>query len=203
MMGYAWTNLSAAPVGDANGYLIAVDMKVGAYTLDATAPTFGARHVTCTRTRDGVGGTEDTGGTLDLVGRDASGATITETLTVGANITLVTSTKFFAHLDGATGVGWEVDAGAGKDHLEIGWDAECAVATGSGVFHGLFINATANGAIVVADARGTIATIPANAAVGFWGPYDVNYSGFLRIEPAAASNITVMHTGSMPGTYLM
>jgi hypothetical protein len=202
-MGYNWTNIAAAPVGDANGYLISVDMKVGAYVLDATAPTFGARHVTCTRTRDGAGGTEDTGGTIDLVGRDAAGTQITETLTVGANITLVTSTQFFASLISATGVGWVVDAGAGKDHLEIGWDAECAVATGGGVFHGIYINTAANGAIVIADSRGTIATIPANAAAGFYGPYDVNYSGFLRVEPAAASNITVMHTGSRPTVYAM
>jgi hypothetical protein len=198
-MGYNWTSITAAPAGDANGFLQSVDMKQGDYTLDATAPTFGARHVTLTRT---VVDAADTPGTVVIVGEGVGGETITETLTPGAHTVVVTGTKFFRKLTSATGVAWVI-GGTDEDTLEIGWDNVNAVASGSGVFHGLFINATANGAIVVADSRGTIATIPANAAVGFWGPYDVNYSGFLRVEPAAASNITVMHSGSMPGTYSM
>jgi len=201
-MGYNWTNITAAPVGDADGFLTAVDMKIGtAYTLDATAPTFGARHVTCTRTRDGAGGTDDTPGTLVLIGKDLAGSTITETLTVGANTVLVTGTKFFASLTSATSVGWVVDVGAGKDHLEVGWDAECAVATGSGVLHGIVINTTAAGIISIFDANGAIAVLPASVADGTFYAYDVNYSGYLRVEPAAASDITILHTGSLPSSY--
>jgi hypothetical protein len=40
-------------------------------------------------------------------------------------------------------------------------------------------------------------------AEGFQGPYDVNWSGYLRVEPAAASDITVLHSGSLPSTYAM
>jgi hypothetical protein len=191
---YTYTHISAAPVGDANGYLASTDMKVGAYTLLTHTPTFGARHVTCTRT---VAGDADTPGTLVLVGKDLAGQTITETLTVGANSIVVTSTKFFAYLTSATGAGWVVDVGTTtKDTLEIGWDDMNAVAVGGGTLHGITINTTAAGAIVVADARDTIATIPASVADGTFYEYDIEYSGYLRVEPVAASDITVIHTPS-------
>ena len=198
-MGYSWTHIAAAPVGDANGFLISVNMKATAYTLDATVPTFGARHVTCTRAV--VGAADVTTGGLVLVGKDLAGSVITETLAVGANGVLVTGTKFFASLTSARTAGWVVDTGA--DTLEIGWDAECAVATGNGTLHGIVINTTAAGIITVADARGTIAVIPVSVAVGTFYEYDANFSGYLRVEPAAASDITVIHSGSMPSTYAM
>ena len=72
-MGYSHSHISAAPVADANGYITSVDMKVGAYTLAVAAPTFGARHVTCTRT---VVDTADTAGTIVVVGDVNPGAQI-------------------------------------------------------------------------------------------------------------------------------
>jgi hypothetical protein len=201
-MGHPWTNISAAPVGDANGYLISVAMKNGAYVLDATAPTFGARHVTCTRTRNAAGGSEDTPGTLTIVGKDPAGQTITEVLIPGAHTVVVTGTKLFASIISATGAAWARDAGAGsEDTLEIGWDNVNVVAVGNGTLHGIVINTTAAGAITVADASGTIAVIPSNVAVGTFYEYDVAFTGYLRVEPAAASNITVIHSGSMPSAY--
>jgi hypothetical protein len=197
-MGYTHSHIAAAPVGVADGFLLAVDMKVGAYVLDATVPTFGARRVTCTRTRDGLAGTEDTPGTIDLVGKDLAGSVITETLTPGAHTIVVTGTKFFASLTSATGVAWVVDAGAGKDHIIIGWDAQCAVATGAGVLHGIQINTTAAGIITIADSSGTIAVLPVSVAVGTFYLWDANWSGYLRVEPAAASDITILHSGSLP-----
>jgi hypothetical protein len=195
-MSYAHTNIAAAPVGDANGFLESTNMKVGDYTLLLTAPTFGARHVTCTRT---VVGNADTPGTLILTGRDLSGQTITEMLVVGAHTIVVTSTKLLAHLDKATGAGWVVDVGTTTpDTLEIGWDNVNAVMTSGGTLHAIVINATAAGAITVADAAGTIATIPSNVAVGTFYLYDAQVAGYLRVEPAAASNITILHSGSMP-----
>jgi hypothetical protein len=199
-MAYSYTNISAAPVGDANGYLASTDMKVGAYTLIANVPTFGARHVTCTRT---ITDTADTAGTLVLVGKDLSGQTITETLTVGANSIVVSSSKYFAYLTSATGAGWVVDAvESTKDKLEIGWDEYNVVATGPGVLHAIVVNTTAAGSITVADAGGTIAVLKSNIAEGTY-VYDVAFSGYLRIEPVAASNITVLHSGSRPLTYAM
>ena len=200
-MGYSWTNIAAAPVGDADGYLHSVNMKAAAYTLTHTTPTFGARHVTCTRA---VVGNIDTpaGLSLVVVGTDLAGSVITETLTVGAHTILVTGTQFFASLTSARTAGWVVDAGTTTpDTLEIGFDAECAIATGSGVLHGIVINTTAAGIITVLDANGSIAVLPASVADGTFYEYDVNYSGYLRVEPAAASNITVMHSGSRPSTY--
>ncbi len=199
-MGYARTNISAAPAGDANGYLTSVDMKVGAYTLDVNVPTFGARHVTCTRT---VVNTADTPGTLVLVGTDPSGQTITETLVVGANSIVVPSTQFFASLTSATGVGWVIDASEGTaDTIEIGWAAENAVAVGSGTLHAIVVNTTAAGAVAVSDQLGAIATLKASIAEGVY-EYECNWSGYLRVEPVAASNITVIHSGSLPGAYAM
>ena len=196
-MGYNWTNIAAAPVGHADGYLNSVNMKAAAYTLDLTTPTFGARHVTCTRTV--VGAADNVTGGLVLVGTDLAGSVITETLAVGAHTVLVTGTKFFKTLTSARTAGWVVDTGA--DTFIIGWDAECAVATGSGVLHGIVINTTAAGIISIFDANGAIAVIPASVADGTFYEYDVNYSGFLRVEPAAASDITILHTGSLPSSY--
>jgi hypothetical protein len=203
-MGYQHTHIAAAPVSDADGYLHAVNMKVGAYVLDHTSPglTGQARHVTCTRTRDGGVGTEDAPGTIVIVGKDLAGSTITETLTPGAHTVVVTGTKFFASITSATGVDWVIDAPAGEDHLEIGFDAECAVATGSGTLHAIAVNTTAAGIITIADAGGTIAVLAASITEGLY-EFDVNYSGFLRVEPAAASDITILHSGSLPSSYSM
>lgn len=195
-MGWARTVISAAPAAVANGYVVSVAMKVGAYTLAATAPTFGARHVTLART---VVVEADTPGTVVIVGTDLSGQTITETMTPGANGVTVTSTLFFATITSITGVGWV--SGGTPDTIVFGWDALNAVATGSGVLHGVIVNTTAAGAITFTDAGGFITSLKTSIAEGFYGPFDVNYSGFLRVEPAAASNITVLHSGSLPQTY--
>ncbi len=199
-MGSPWTHISAAPTADDDGFVVAVDMKVGAYTLAATAAPSGARRVTCKRTV--VTLTADTPGTIVLVGKDLAGQTITETLIPGADGVTVTSTKFFAVLSSATGAGWVIDGVEGdEDQIIIGWTAQMAVATGQGTLRGVVVNTTANGAITVADASGTIAVIKASVAEGFIGPYDLGWSGFLSVTPAAASDITVIHSGSLPSSY--
>jgi hypothetical protein len=200
-MGYNWTNIAAAPVGHADGYVVSANMKTAAYTLAVAVPTFGARHVTCTRTV--VGDIDKPAGIdLVLVGKDLAGSVITETLAVGAHSVLVTGTKFFASLTSARTVGWVVDVGTSTpDTIVVGWDAQCAVATGSGTLRGIVINTTAAGIISVFDANGSIAVIPASVADGTFYEYDVNFSGYLRVEPAAASDITILHSGSQPSTY--
>jgi hypothetical protein len=197
-MGYPRTTITAAPTAVTNGYVTSVAMKVGDYTLAANVPAYGARHVTMIRT---VVGGADTPGTVLVTGRDPSGQTISETMTPGANGVTVTSTKFFSYVASVTGTGWET--ATGDDTIVFGWDAQNAVATGQGVFHGIVVNTTAAGTITVSDAAGTIAVLPSNVAVGFYGPYDANFAGFLRVETAAASNITVLHSGSMPSTYAL
>jgi len=193
------TNIAAAPTADDDGYVVSVNMKVGAYTLAASSPPAGARKVTLKRT---AVGTADTPGTVALVGRDLSGQTITETLIPGATGVTVTSTKFFAAITSITGAGWVIDGvEATEDTIIVGWGAQMAIATGSGTLHGVMVNTTAAGAVVIADASGTIATLKASIAEGYYGPYDVSWSGFLSVTPAAASDVTVIHSGSMPESY--
>jgi len=199
-MGYGYATIAAAPAASANGYKTSVDMANGAYALDALVPTFGARHVTMTRT---VVNAADTPGTITVVGKSPSGEVITEVITPGAHGVLVTGTKFFASLVSATQAGWVLGAAA-ADTIVIGWDAQNAVTAGSGTLHAIVINTTAAGAITVADSKGIIATIPSNVAVGTFYEYDVEFSGYLRVEPAAASNITVIFSPSGSGlTYAM
>lgn len=194
-----YTNLAAATVASANGYVTSVAMKVGAYALAATAPTSGARHVTCTRT---VVVAADTPGTIVVVGKGLSGQTITETLTPGAHTILVTGTKWFSSITSITGVGWVISGAGDADTIVVGWDAQQAVATTGGHLVGLTVNTTAAGTITLTDARGAIAVLPNSVAVGQY-LYDLDYSGFLRVELTAASNITIVHSGSMPQTYAM
>jgi len=199
-MGYDWTNVTGAVAGDANGYKTSVNMADGAYALDATAPTFGCRHVTMTRT---VVNVADTPGTITLVGTGINGRAQTEVMIPGAHTVVVTSTKFFKTLVSATQAGWVIGAAA-ADTLEIGWDNVNAVAVGQGTLHSITINVAGATAIYVADARGKIANIPANQAAGSVFAWDVNYSGHLEVSPgAAASDVTVTHTGSMPTSYSM
>jgi hypothetical protein len=196
-MGFQPTAISAAPAASANGYVVSVAMKNGSYTLAATKPTFGARHVTLVRTFVSTG---DTPGIVTVTGTDPSGQVITEVIIPGASGVTVTGTKFFASVSDITGSGWV--SAAGDDTIVVGWDALNAVATGAGVLHGISVNTTAAGTITVTDATGQLLQLPASVAVGQY-LYDINWSGFLRVEPAAASNITVEHTGSLPQTYAM
>ena len=105
---------------DVGWYVASVDMKVGAYTLAKTAPDVGARNVTVTQT---AVDTEDTNGTIVVVGKDLAGNTITETLTPNAGET-VAGTKAFAEITSITGVGWAVDGSEGtKDKITVGFGA--------------------------------------------------------------------------------
>lgn len=190
----AYTYISAAPVASANGYVTSVAMKVGAYTLAATAPTSGARRVTCTRT---VVGGADTPGTITVVGKDLSGQTITETLTPGAHTILVTGTLFFASITSITGAGWVT--ATGDDTIVVGWDATLAVATGAGKLYGIVLTETAAGIITIYDSTRTIAVLKASIAERTYEfPGGVDWTGYLRVDPAAASKLTVVHSGSQP-----
>lgn len=198
-----YTHLDAALVGDADRFVTSVDMKVGAYTLAAaTMPTAGtARLVNCCRT---VVGNADTPGTLVVVGKNLAGQTITETLTVGAHGVTVTGTKWFASITSITGAGWVIDPGTTtKDTIVVGVDGNyLIVAEGSGTLAGLTVNTTAAGSITLADSKGTIGVLPANVAVGQY-LYGCTYSGYLRVELVAASDVTVVHTPSTALDYAM
>jgi len=105
---------------DVDWYVASVDMKVGAYTLAHTAPDVGARNVTVTQTATD---TEDTNGTIVIVGTDLAGNAITETLTPNAGAT-VAGAKAFATITSITGAGWAVDGVEGtKDKITVGFGA--------------------------------------------------------------------------------
>lgn len=187
-----WTNIAAAPTADDNGYVTTADMKVGAYTLAATVPTYGARRVTAIRT---VVVVADTPGTVVVVGKDLANQTITETLIPGAHTVTVTGTRFFKSITSITGVGWVSDGT--PDTIIFGWNAQNAVVTGEGLLHAVVVNTTAAGAITLTDARGAIGVLKASIAEGHY-VYDLAFAGYLRVETAAASDITVIHTPTMP-----
>jgi hypothetical protein len=192
-----YTNLSAANAADADRFLLSVDMKVGAYVLDQTTiGTQGARHVTVTRT---VVEAADTPGTIVLVGRDLSGQTISETVAVGGDGIAVPTVKWFASLISATGVGW-VTAGA-ADTITIGYGADILVLGGVGRLHAIVVNTTAAATIVLADAKGTIATLKASIAEGTY-VYDVDVSD-LTADLNGASDVTIIHGPSLPQAYAL
>jgi hypothetical protein len=199
-MGYNWTNLTGAVAGDANGYLETTTMANGAYTLIANPPTaLTGRHVTVTRT---VINAADTPGTITLVGIGPEGPQ-TEVIVPGAHNVVVTSTKFFSSLVSATQASWALGA-ATADTIVIGWDNVNVVAVGSGTLHSVTINTAGAAAIYIGDSRGKIASIPSNQAAGTHYLYDINWSGFLEVDPGTAlSDITVAHSGSMPSSYAM
>jgi hypothetical protein len=202
-MGYGRTTLNGIQpaVADVNRFVLSTDMKRTAYTIEATnampeANT--ARHVTITVTFDGAA---DTTASVLVTGTNLAGQVISETLTPSAvDATTVEGTKWFRTVTAAISASWVI-AGAAADHLEVGCGANAIIAEGNGTLHGIQINTTANGVITVSDANGTIAVLPVNVAVGTFYQWDVSWSTWLRVVMAAASDITVMHSGSQLQSY--
>jgi len=203
-MGYTWTHLSAiTAAADPNRFLEVANgaMKNAAYTLTATLtmPEAGtARQLTLTHVTVAAG--TDTLGTVTVVGKNLAGETITEVITPVAD-SLVAGTKWFKSVTTVTGAGWT--AVGGTDTIVIGCGATAIVAeASSGTVHGIAVNTTAAGAITVADASGTIASLVLSIAEGMY-PLDARFSGYLAVTLAGSSDITVLHSGSMPATYAM
>jgi hypothetical protein len=204
-MGYDRTNLSGIQpaVADVDRFVVSTHMVVGTYGAPANAAmpeSNTARKVTITRTFDGAA---DVAGTITVTGTNLLGQTITEILTPSAvDATLVTGTKWFKTVTAVSGTGtpgWSIVAG--NDTITVGCAADAIIAEGSGVLHGIQINTTAAGAITVSDASGTIAVLPAAVAEGTFYEWDVNWTGWLRVVMVAASNVTVLHSGSRPSSY--
>lgn len=107
--------LGSPVVADVDRIVTSVDMKVGAYTIAAQPDV--PRNITVTQT---AGATEDTNGTIVIVGTDINGTAITETLTPNAGAT-VAGAKAFKTVTSVTGVGWVVDGVEGtKDTVTVG-----------------------------------------------------------------------------------
>jgi hypothetical protein len=202
-MGYQHSHIAAVPVADVDRFVVSTHMVVGTYgaPANATMPTVGARHVTIKRTFDGAA---DVAGTITVTGTDMTGQVISEILTPSAvDATLVTGTKWFVTVTAVSGTGtpgWSI--AEGNDTIEVGCDASHVVAVGAGHLESIIVNATAAGAVTVADASGTIAVLKASIAEGVY-PFRCNWSGYLSVLPADASDLTIVHSGSLPSSYSM
>jgi hypothetical protein len=201
MMGYPHSHLSGITAGaDVDRFLAATDMKRGAYgaPLVAGMPEAGtARHVTITLTR--VNAVDAPLGTVTIAGTDLRGKVISEVITPLDNAT-ATGTLWFRTVTAQTGGNTWVTAG-GADQIEIGCGAAVIIAEAAiGTIHGIAVNTTAAGAITVADAGGTIAVLAASIVEDFY-PLDATFGGYLSVTLVAASDITVLHSGSMPSVY--
>jgi hypothetical protein len=189
--------LSAANPAVTNRFVTSTNMKVGAYTVaNATMPTTpGARRVTVTHTA--VTG-NDTLGTITVTGTDLRGAVITDVITPLAG-TVATSTKFFVTVTDVVGAGWVINTG--NDTIVVGAEAGSTVLDGGGTLHAVVVNTTAAGAVTLADSSGAFAVLKSSIAEGHYR-YDVGV-GVLRVTLAAASDVTIIYSGSIPQTYAL
>jgi hypothetical protein len=194
-----FTNISASTAAVANRFVVSVNMKVGAYTLANASPVWqGGCLVTVTHTE--VGGGVDTLGTIVVVGTDPSGQTVTDTI-VPLNGTVATGVTIFRTITSVTGVGWVI--GVGNDTIVVGCAAGSYVTCCSGQLFAIVVNTTAAAAVVVSDARGTIATLKSSIAEGDFqfGANGVNFAGYLKVATTSTNDITVIHSESRPKIY--
>jgi hypothetical protein len=187
-----YTGIAAATAAVANRYVVSTNMKVGAYTLANTTPTWqGAGLVTVTHT---TVVTTDTLGTIVVVGVDLAGQTRTDTITPVADST-ATGVIPFRTITSITGAGWVI-AGS-NDTLTVGVAAGAVVCGSPGTLYAIVVNATAASTVVLSDASRTIATLKASIAEGdyIYGP-GIEFAGFLKVVLNGASDITVVHTST-------
>lgn len=198
MRGTTSTRLSAATAAVTNRFVTSTNMKVGAYTVanSGAMPAAGARRITVAQT---VATGADTSGTVTVVGKDLSGQTITEVITPVGD-TPVTGSLWFASVTSVTGAGWVITGG--NDTIIVGCTGPAIVAQGGGVLHAVVVNTTAAGAITIADSSGTLAVLKSSIAEHTY-VYDIPYSGYLSVNLAAASDVTIVHTPTIPSSYAM
>ncbi len=197
---YKSTNIAATTATVANRIVAVANMKVGTYTIANGGVAVWAGGFKLTLTHAEVGGGVDTLGTVAFVGKDLHGNALTETLTPVAD-SVVTGTKVFKSITSATGAGWVI--GTGNDTISVGVAAGSYAAFGGGLLHSVTMNNTVAAAVVISDAAGTIATIPASQAAGTSYIYDLPWSGFLKIATTSTNDVTAVHSPGVPSTYAM
>lgn len=194
-MGFGYTPIAASTAAVANRFVTSTTMRVGTYTLANSTPTWaGGCLVTVTHTT--ATGT-DTLGTIEVVGIGLDQQAQSETITPLAD-TVATGLKVFRSITSITGVGW-VQQGGVTDTIVMGVAAGNYVVGSSGTLRGIAVNSTAAATVVIADKRGTIATLAASIANGFYA-FDVDFSGWLRVATTSTNDITVVHSGTLPST---
>ena len=192
MSGYMYTYINASTAAVTNRFVASTNMANGTYTIANATPAFsGAVLLTLTHTT--VAGA-DTLGTVTVVGTDLNGQAITEVLTPSAGTT-VTGTKFFRTVTSATQAGWVLNTTA--DTIVIGHAAGAYVMTSGGELGSVIVNTTAAAAVVLSDARGTIASLKSSIVEATYD-YDVMVSGYLKVSTTSTNDLTIAHTPSVP-----
>ena len=195
------TNTAATTAAVANRFVASTNMKVGAYTVaNGGVPVWsGGCLVTVTHAQ--VGGVTDTLGTIEVVGKDLAGQTISETITP-ADGTVATGSKIFRSITSVTGVGWVIDTG--NDTLTVGCAAGSYAAGSGGSIQGVLVNNAVAASVTISDSAGTIMVIPASQAAGsFYNLGGGNFSGYLKVATTSTNDITVFHTPTLPSSYAM
>lgn len=189
------TQLAAATSAVTNRFVASVNMANGAYTIANASPSF-AGGVLIVATITGVTG-NDTPGSILVTGTDLNGNVISETIALVAGGT-ATGTKVFRTVTSIVQSGWVINGG--NDTIVIGHGAGSFVSGSSGTVFGVIVNTTAAGAVTITDGAGkTIATLKSSIAEGAYnfGP-GVDFTGYLKVALAAASDVTVIHTPQSP-----
>jgi len=196
-MSFTRTNISATTAANANRLVTSANMKVGAYTVvNSGVAVHGAGfRVTVTHATVAVG--TDTLGTIVVVGTSLAGQSVTETITPTADGT-ATGNTIFKVVASVTGAGWVI--AGGNDTITVGTAADAYVMDGNGELFAVVINATTATSCALADSAGTIGTLKASIAENTYY-YRVSCSGYLKVTHAGTSNITVIHSPSLP-TYV-
>lgn len=180
--------LNAATAAVANQFVTSTNMANGAYTIanGGAMPTAGGRKVVATIT--GVTG-NDTPGSITIVGTDALGSVLTETLALVAGGT-ATSTRVFYSITSITQAGWTISGG--NDTIVIGCSANPFAYEGIGVLEKVLVLATAAATVTLQDGNGTtIALFKSSIAEGDY-LFDLQTSG-LQLILGGASDITVLY----------
>jgi len=199
-MGYTFTNTASTTAAVTNRLVTSTNMKVGTYTVanSGLAPWGGGFTVTATITA--VTG-NDTAGTLVVVGKSLGGAAATETITLTDGVG-GTGSVIFRSVTTITGAGWVINTG--NDTIVVGVAAGNYACGSHGSLAGVLVNNSVASAIVISDARGTILTVPASAAAGtYYNLGGVDFAGHLKVATTSTNDVTVFHTGTMPGSYAM
>ena len=193
-MGLQYTNTAATTAAVANRFVTSTNMSLTPYTIANASPVWsGGCKVTITHTT--VAGA-DTLGTITIVGTDLNGKTISEVITPLAG-TVATSNKIFRTVVSATSLGWVATSTA--DTIVIGCAAGSYAAGTGGALGGILVNNVVAAAITIADARGTIVTVPASQAAGtYYNLQGVEFAGFLSVATTSTNDVTVFHTGTVP-----
>jgi hypothetical protein len=197
-MAYSKMRMSAANPAVTNRFVVSTNMVNGNYTIaNATMPTTpGARRITATITAN-TG--NDTPGTLAITGTDLRGNTQTETLTLVAAGT-ATSAKFYVTITQLTQAGWVINGG--NDTIVVGAEAGVTVADGQSQLFAIVVNTTAAGTVTATDSSGVFASLKASIAEATYY-YLCDTANFLKIDLAAASDVTVIFTAPTPLSYAL